>query len=57
MEKEFKERVGWICPKCKAVLSPDLLYCPFCIEDLKREQEDKEEDSDFFTALMKKYFS
>lgn len=28
-------REGWICPSCKKSISPDIIFCPLCIDKEK----------------------
>ena len=29
-EHNLFSRQGWECPKCGSILSPSMLWCPFC---------------------------
>lgn len=43
-----KNRFGWICPKCKIVISPDFIFCPVCSNKDENEQENEFFSEDFF---------
>lgn len=37
---------GWICPRCEAVISPTMQFCPLCSTHSKPQKDEGKQEDD-----------